>query len=199
MIIKRRNFIQITTLSLTTAVSGYSLPLFLKPTEIANKPLTVNMESSDGNYEFFVDGRQQVITIKNQVGNLTVPEHSCTLEYTAADGLSKISVYIDQGTIESFLLPGFPTEAVEVPWAVTLLGNPIRNGKIVTNIVGPSNTNPLVEITDVQGRTLVKKKVNKTNHAEEFEFDVQRYAKGILIMKVSCEDFSQVLKVVHGN
>jgi RNase P/RNase MRP subunit p29 len=201
MIIKRRNFIQITTLSLATAMTGFTPSPFSKKAvdTINTKALTINMPADDGNYVFLVDGQKQIIRIANHTGSMNVPEHACILEYTAADGKNKISVYIDQGTSQSFLLPGMPTDETEVVWNTVLLGNPVRGGKILATITGPNNTHPVVEITDVQGRTLIKERLTKTKTVEEFEFDVQRYAKGILLMKISYENFSQTLKVVHGN
>jgi len=202
MVIKRRNFIQAVTLGVATVMTSVSSPLTLDgPAVPGTKPLIVNMPAPDGKYAFFVDGRKQLIRITNEKGHLAVPEHSCVIEYTAEDGTSQLSVYIDQNTSESFLLPGAATWDVEpegeFEWGAVILGNPIKEGKIIARITGPGSSSPTVEIVDVQGRTLVKEQVKKTKSSEEYMFDVQRFAKGIMLVKVSCDGFNKTMKVLH--
>ena len=65
---------------------------------------------------------------------MNVPEHACILNIHRRGWENRISVYIDQGTSQSFLPPGFPTDETEVVWNAVLLGNPVRGGKILTSI-----------------------------------------------------------------
>jgi RNase P/RNase MRP subunit p29 len=202
MVIKRRNFIQAVTLGVATVMTGVGSPSSPNgPALPGTKPLTVNMPAPDGKYAFFVDGRKQLIRIANEKGHLMIPEHSCVIEYTAEDGTSQLSVYIDQNTSESFLLPGHSSWEVEPEgefgWGAEILGNPIKEGKIVTRITGPGTSSPTVEIVDIQGRTLVKEQVKKSKSSEEYMFDVQRFAKGIMLVKISCDGFNKTLKVLH--
>ena len=66
MIIKRRNFIQITTLSLATAMTGFTPSPFSKKAvdTIDTKALTVNMSAEDGNYAFLVMDKDKLSGFK---------------------------------------------------------------------------------------------------------------------------------------
>ena len=206
MTLERRKFIQMTALGLATVMSGISLPVLAKQKAIqplgpGTRPLDITMPSPDGKYIFSVDGKKQIVSISGEKGSIQIPDHSCIIEYTGEDGATELSVYIDHETTGSYLYPGLPSKEAEaeLEWDAVLLGNPIRGGKIVASITGPTNTIPEVEIFDIRGNTLIKEKVNKSNTTEQFTFDVQQYAKGMLLVKVSCEEFTKTLKVMHGN
>jgi hypothetical protein len=206
MTLERRKFIQMTALGLATVMSGISLPTLakqkkLQPLGPGTRPLSITMPTPDGKYQFLVDGKKQVISISGEKGNLEIPDHSCIIEYTGDDGTTELSVYIDHDTTGSFLYPGMPSKETEaeLEWDAVLLGNPIRGGKVVASITGPANTNPEVEIFDMRGKTLIKEKVSKSRTTDQFTFDVQPFAKGMLLVKVSCEEFTKTLKVMHGN
>ncbi|QRQ99460.1 T9SS type A sorting domain-containing protein [Dyadobacter sandarakinus] len=194
MKLRRRNFIQITALLWATVISGLSLRANPKKRD---SQLAVSMMSDDGDYAVRVDGHLQILRIIDNVGEVSIPQYSCTLEYTPAIGTSDVTVYIDQGTTMSYLAPAKLLAESGSKWEVTLMGNPVANGKIITNITGPSNKMPVLEVTDISGRSLVKKQVSKTKFSQDFELDIQRYAKGTLLFTVSCDDFSETMKVFH--
>ncbi|QRQ99453.1 T9SS type A sorting domain-containing protein [Dyadobacter sandarakinus] len=199
MTIKRRNFVKLIGLGMATAVSGLSYSATAANPGSYPNALNVHMPVQDGKYIFHVDGKKQIVEIFNGEGTMKVPDHSFTIDYLAEDGKSPLSVYVEHNSSESFLMPGFKAEEVEseVEWSATLLGNPIQNGKIFAQISGPTNVAPVVAIFDINGRPLIKEQVKKTQVVEEFVFDVQRFAKGILIMQIKCEGYTQSLKVLH--
>jgi hypothetical protein len=201
MILKRRNFIQVVSLGLATVASGFKVALPEKPTPPDTKTLDIVMPSRDGKYVFYIDGQKQLLQINSEKGILRIPTHSCIIKYLAADGVTKLSVYIDQDTAKSHLLPGLPLTEVEndSEWNAVILGNPIREGKLSTQISGPINTSAVIEVLDIQGRSLLKEKVNKTKSVETFTLDVQSFAKGMLLVKVSSDDFTRTMKVLHVN
>lgn len=107
MDIKRRNFIQFASLSLTTVLSGFRLPdSVAQDLDSYTKPLQIQMPSGQGKYVFYVDGKKQVIEIKEGEGRLLTPAYSCEIKYLASDGETNLIVNIDQETTQLILLPG---------------------------------------------------------------------------------------------
>ncbi|KAA6437020.1 T9SS type A sorting domain-containing protein [Dyadobacter flavalbus] len=192
----RKNLLFIVLLIVTAVSSSFSAPLFTK-----TKPLTIQMPVADGKYAFVVDGKKQVVEISNETGKLQIPAEPCVIRYTAEDGVTNLTVFIEQETSRSFLLPAVQANEseVEAEWEAVILGNPVRAGKVMTQITGPMNSNPTIEIYDLQGRSLVKKQVAKNQATESYTLDVPQLSTGILLVKVSCDNFSQTLKVLHTN
>jgi len=192
----RKNLLFIVILIVTSVSSSFSAPLFTK-----TKPLTIQMPVADGKYIFVVDGKKQVVEISSESGKIQVPVEPCVIHYTAEDGVTNLTVFIEQHTSKSFLLPAVQANEseIEAKWEAVILGNPVRAGKVVTQITGPMNSNPVIEIYDLSGRSLVKKQVTKNQATESYTLDVPQLSTGILLVKVSCEDFSQTLKVLHTN
>ena len=192
----RKNLLFLVLLIVTSLSSAFSAPLFTK-----TKPLTIQMPVADGKYAFVVDGRKQVIEISSETGMLQVPVEPCVIRYMAEDGITNLTVFIEQATSKSFLLPAVQANEseIEAEWEAVVLGNPVRAGKVMTQITGPMNSNPTIEIYDLQGRSLVKKQVTKSQATESYTLDVPQLSTGILLVKVSCDNFSQTLKVLHTN
>lgn len=192
----RKNLLFLVLLIATSLSSAFSAPLFTQ-----TKPLSIQMPVADGKYAFVVDGRKQVIEISSETGKLQVPVEPCVIRYMAEDGVTNLTVFIEQATSKSFLLPAVQANEseIEAEWEAVVLGNPVRAGKVMTQITGPMNSNPTIEIYDLQGRSLVKKQVTKSQATESYTLDVPQLSTGILLVKVSCDNFSQTLKVLHTN
>ena len=192
----RKNLLFLVLLTIISVSSSFSAALIAK-----TKPLTIQMPVADGKYIFVVDGKKQVVEISSETGNIQVPVEPCMIHYTAEDGVTDLTVFIEQHTTKSFLLPAVKANEseIEAKWEAVILGNPVRAGKVMTQITGPLNSNPVIEIYDLSGRSLVKKQVTKNQATESYTLDVPQLSTGILLVKVSCEDFSQTLKVLHTN
>jgi hypothetical protein len=192
----RKNLLFIVLLTIISVSSSFSAALTGK-----TKPLTIQMPVADGKYIFVVDGKKQVVEISSETGSIQVPVEPCMIHYTAEDGVTDLTVFIEQHTSRSFLLPAVKANEseIEAKWEAVILGNPVRAGKVMTQITGPLNSNPVIEIYDLSGRSLVKKQVTKNQATEAYTLDVPQLSTGILLVKVSCEDFSQTLKVLHTN
>lgn len=192
----RKNLLFIVLLTIISVSSSFSAAFIGK-----TKPLTIQMPVADGKYIFVVDGKKQVVEISSETANIQVPVEPCVIHYTAEDGVTDLTVFIEQHTSKSFLLPAVKANdsEIESKWEAVILGNPVRAGKVMTQITGPLNSNPVIEIYDLSGRSLVKKQVTKNQATEAYTLDVPQLSTGILLVKVSCEDFSQTLKVLHTN
>jgi len=192
----RKNLLFLVLLTIISVSSSFSAAFIAK-----TKPLTIQMPVADGKYIFVVDGKKQVVEISSETGNIQVPVEPCMIHYTAEDGVTDLTVFIEQHTTKSFLLPAVKANEseIEAKWEAVILGNPVRAGKVMTQITGPLNSNPVIEIYDLSGRSLVKKQVAKNQATESYTLDVPQLSTGILLVKVSCEDFSQTLKVLHTN
>ncbi|GGB88163.1 hypothetical protein [Dyadobacter sediminis] len=108
MDIKRRNFLQFASLSLTTVLAGFKLPDSGEADlDSYTKPLSVQMASGQGTYIFYVDGKKQIVDIVDEKGQLFTPAYSCEIKYLASDGETNLIVNVDQDTQQLFLVPGF--------------------------------------------------------------------------------------------
>ena len=115
MDIKRRNFIQFASLSLTTVLAGFRLPeAVAKDMDTYTKALHIQMPSGQGKYIFLVDGKKQVVDITDGEGQLLTPAYSCEIKYLASDGETNLIVNIDQDTTQLHLLPGLPGTYPEI-------------------------------------------------------------------------------------
>ncbi|GGB76584.1 hypothetical protein [Dyadobacter sediminis] len=116
MDIKRRNFLQVVSLGLSTIATGFKMP----ESETAGsytKSLSIEMPSKNGSYEFHVDGVRQIVNLVNKQGKLKTPAHSCEIRYMAEDGFTPLIVHIEQDASQLRLFPGSRGNASPQPLA----------------------------------------------------------------------------------
>jgi hypothetical protein len=115
MDIKRRNFIQFASLGLTTVLSGFRIPDSADADlDAYTNPLSIQMDSPQGKYIFYVDGKKQTVNIVDGQGQLFTPAYSCEIKYLASDGETNMIVNIDQETKQLRLLPGLSETYSEI-------------------------------------------------------------------------------------
>ena len=106
MTIQRRNFVKLLGISVAAAVSNMAYAKTEGHSDF-QAILNIQMPAPDGKYVFHVDGQKQTVGFSSGKGSLKIPEYACAIDYLAEDGVSPVYVYIDAGTTESSLLPGW--------------------------------------------------------------------------------------------
>lgn len=118
MDIKRRNFLQVVSLGLSTIATGFKMPESQTQTAGSfTKSLSIEMPCKNGSYEFHVDGVKQIVNLVNKQGKLKTPAHSCEIRYMAEDGFTPLTVHIEQDASQLRLFPGSRGISAQQPFA----------------------------------------------------------------------------------
>lgn len=93
------------------------------------------------------------------------------------------------------------TESAEnqKPLEVIVLGNPVQNNQVEVDVQGAEGEPLRFLLTDLQGRTVAERHIEKASSIENQRFSVSNTAPGVLLLRVSSLRQAQTIKLLKAN
>lgn len=81
---------------------------------------------------------------------------------------------------------------------VKLLGNPVHDF-VEVEVTGSENTSLQLSLTDINGRIIDQRRMERPGASERYRFDLSNLPSGTLLLRTSNQDQSQSIRVLKVN
>jgi len=108
----------------------------------------------------------------------------------------------EDGWIFKTAVPGNPTPEMaqsEATWDATLLGNPVKEGRVSVEVRGASGQPLRLRVSNLQGQLVTEHHIAQAGDVERHSLDVGGQPVGILLLQVISPERAQTLKFVKAN